>query len=74
VLRDLLGDGTCGALAKLDDAGDLAAKVLALWADAGARRGMGAAARERVLERHSREKVAQALVDFYARVAARASR
>ena len=74
VLRDLLGDGACGALARLDDAGGLAARVLALWADADARRRMGMAARERVLQRHSRERVAQALVDFYARVAARASR
>ncbi len=66
-LPELVGDGSC---VDARDAGALAARIGALWADPEARRAEGEALLARAAARHTEERFVRALVDLYGRVAA----
>ena len=67
-LPEVVGDdGTTGALVPPADAGALASAIVALLEDPGRRAAMGAAARQRVLDRFTWARCAEGTVDVYRR-------
>jgi glycosyltransferase involved in cell wall biosynthesis len=67
-LPRLVEDGATGALYPAGDRAALVGRALALLADGGARRRLGAAARERALARHSWAAVAAEFLALYRRI------
>jgi glycosyltransferase involved in cell wall biosynthesis len=67
--RAVVRDGENGIVVPVDDPQALAAGILRLWRDAGARSAMGSAARRRMLERYSMERVAASVTALYAALA-----
>jgi glycosyltransferase involved in cell wall biosynthesis len=67
-VEEVIEDGVTGALAEPLHPEDLGEKVRAICDDPERARSMGKAARERVLERFTIERVADRLLDVYARV------
>jgi glycosyltransferase involved in cell wall biosynthesis len=68
--RDILEDGTGGFMASPGDAGDFAARLSALIASAAERRGVGEAARLKVLQRHDARLQTAAVEELYRRLLA----
>lgn len=67
-LTDAVEDGVSGLLVPAADSAALASALETLLADHEASRAMGQAARQRALERFSRERIVEGLRDFYRRI------
>jgi glycosyltransferase involved in cell wall biosynthesis len=70
-VQEAIDDGVHGLLAGFDDVEALADKALAVLRDPGAYRHLGAAARQRVLDRYEKAKCIGRLVEFFQEVGGR---
>lgn len=65
---EVIREGECGFLVDYPDSAAMAARLVALLSDPGARRRVGAAARARVLEAYSAAGMVREISDLYARL------